>query len=893
MTTSPKGIWARLTPSGREAAAADLARIWESIAPWSAEVVARAVNFRPSTVRRSSTERAERLLHQAFPRLPEGLQLNLLQALHIESRPTLLEMAYDALGVPHEGVELEEAAHGQTLDPEVCLGACARLGEDQNTEAVWLCFATMALACPAGWGDAVRAVAASLASSFGTPEVPRVAEGQQEPPAEDAGVALGAPSFSALDRTLIRTAVSTLNNIEGSLGFDELDDLVQEIIELNDTRHQSHFHRGFVDALMDRPAMQRVSADNQSRRAWYLVGHLIGGMRCVSIAETLDQIKKLDQMDRSALLDPHHDAGAMLAPEIIEPLLHSGDLGEAEAWLRFYAKSSQWKMAAVVLKWSDRELLNRGDPSGVRRILQLFSEALRSIPEDEDSEARLRLLRDLDRRRAVALRSEGRQAEAAALLEHLLGTVQEDAERPSLLAQRVLVSLGVRALEALRLPDEAAPRQTFIESLGHHHDQLAEAVTGPTPSPIALYALALPAVADPRAPRAEHEAGADRLRHAIQLMMDGGAPVWERSGLQDQARFGLAVLELRSSEPGAIESAAVSLHQLLREGIAAPGDLVLDAVTDAILRDVPVAADVAELALKRLGHRAISHLDLAGLCLASPGFRGVLINLLEDAEDLNAPELWNSWFAVLQGAAGCQPRDLESSSRALDALEHLSTTPERTDEFIDVLADGGLSDPAWDRSSRAEAKSNVLLRSERTVDAQMALRLLAHEVISDGRMQEGRDLIERAALLGASREDLHSLRSRLAVDDDAGGPIPPSGPVTILFVGGNETQERYRDELVARIKEEAPHAILEFEFSGWGSNWGRLLDHLDDRVYRADAVVIMRFVRTGLGRALRKMASQHDRPWVACSGHGLDSLRRAILEAIDVAARHAARSSAP
>jgi hypothetical protein len=52
------------------------------------------------------------------------------------------------------------------------------------------------------------------------------------------------------------------------------------------------------------------------------------------------------------------------------------------------------------------------------------------------------------------------------------------------------------------------------------------------------------------------------------------------------------------------------------------------------------------------------------------------------------------------------------------------------------------------------------------------------------------------------------------------------------------------------------------------------------RIREADAVVIMRFVRTLLGRTLRALCSEHDRPWVACTGHGRDSLLGAIEEAV-------------
>jgi hypothetical protein len=73
---------------------------------------------------------------------------------------------------------------------------------------------------------------------------------------------------------------------------------------------------------------------------------------------------------------------------------------------------------------------------------------------------------------------------------------------------------------------------------------------------------------------------------------------------------------------------------------------------------------------------------------------------------------------------------------------------------------------------------------------------------------------------------------------------------------------------------------LTFDFTGWSSNWGRSLDVIERRIAASDAVVVMRFIRTLLGRTVRALCSEHDRPWVACTGHGRDSLLAAIEQAV-------------
>jgi len=48
--------------------------------------------------------------------------------------------------------------------------------------------------------------------------------------------------------------------------------------------------------------------------------------------------------------------------------------------------------------------------------------------------------------------------------------------------------------------------------------------------------------------------------------------------------------------------------------------------------------------------------------------------------------------------------------------------------------------------------------------------------------------------------------------------------------------------------------------------------------------VLMPFVRTELGRAVRRLCSEFGVPWVACTGKGYDSMERAIRTALQLAA---------
>ena len=64
----------------------------------------------------------------------------------------------------------------------------------------------------------------------------------------------------------------------------------------------------------------------------------------------------------------------------------------------------------------------------------------------------------------------------------------------------------------------------------------------------------------------------------------------------------------------------------------------------------------------------------------------------------------------------------------------------------------------------------------------------------------------------------------------------------------------------------------------------RALDQVRTYQGRCDALVLMPFVRTELGRALRKLASEWDVPWLSCTGKGFDSMERALRTAFDLGA---------
>jgi len=114
-------------------------------------------------------------------------------------------------------------------------------------------------------------------------------------------------------------------------------------------------------------------------------------------------------------------------------------------------------------------------------------------------------------------------------------------------------------------------------------------------------------------------------------------------------------------------------------------------------------------------------------------------------------------------------------------------------------------------------------------------------------------------------------------------PLAADAPrVRVLFVGGNEVQARGDRQNEQWLTANAPGVFVEWLHTGWGSNWDKFADDVERKLRSTDAIVLMKFVRTKLGEEVRRLASEQDIPWIPCTGHGMTSVRRAILKAATV-----------
>jgi len=883
-------IWKQLHPSSRQDVVKELLPIENAdLLNEVQNLLAKRLNFRRTTIGRLSQDAfALHLTRHIHTFGATGIQC--LVELHLKSRSNLLQDLYEGLSIEHDGLDVSQSAAASPLNIDQASKAARDLIKRWPIEDVWLCFATMARGGYSAWRTAAASAEILLReeidsdpsvskpkSDFDVSRDEAISRDEQIDtviPAE-----LRTPRFTTLDEVMIRSLVSSLNQVEGSLSWERLDDLVQELVELNDQRYQSYFHRGFADALLKRKLGKRGPGENASRRAWHLVGFTLGKIRVEGQDRIHTVIKSFAPSDEKLLLDDGQEAPRMIASIAIEEAFKKADLDTARQWIDSHGFFVAPQIADIIIDYCQLFILEKYE---THKICQLL-EQIERILDQHKRQNELGPPRELTRRvlslRATALRMEGHHDSSIAILDKILEEEMPPYEYSKLLTYKALATMGIRSVEQLGAEAKGERRDARLEELRRVEDLLKDALSVQAPSPIALYAASLPTILDPTNFKEQQARAEEYLRDAIAEMTRSKDQLWERSKLLTRARFYLTVMDLRRLDPGVAEIACDRLMAALEDDVIFPEDLVIEAIGNAVLLGAPGVDRVANKALNLYQHKVLHVLDLELLSERSEAFRVETAKLLlGQAASLSADEQLNAWESLLAGSLKASPRDIGAAEQAIDRLEGLAEWSGCEERFLEVLGNKNLWDPVWSKGERDIAQLKTLFALGRDQEALSILRDLAHSAISASDLESGEAYLEELELGGEDPNTLAALQSRfksicsLSVQEE----LNPEINASVLWIGGNEIQARNEEKLRNELKTAYLMLRIEFIFSGWSSNWSKFVDRLRPKIGELDGIVISHFIRTYLGRSIRRLAGEHDIPWRACSGRGYASMKRAI-----------------
>jgi hypothetical protein len=902
---TPAGVWRLL--SAPERSTGLLRALRDPNRPWLRDTLVQIVHerrggFRVSTIKAWKDD-ALATACAALDLTQRGVIVAAVFALHFPERAPIQAAFYDALGIPHD--------HGQTdgdlRDPAAPAGqnraaALRLLQQRPDTEAFYYLLA-LGVLWPATWPgllDCLAGLAATererrRATAPRTPSTPPgpapddatlARAAADEEPVAAAAVRLppmvitsDVADLGPLDELLIQTIVQVRGGIQGAPDPERLDAMLEEMTHLNSTRHQTFYHVGFRDALFGRPVPATLPAANPNRWRWYFAGFVVGlarEQRGAEIAVLYDAHEIL-----RGLGDTGVGPSAHAAHRIFAALCAQGRYPQACGFVREAALHASDRLALGVLETATA-LLRDEQTAVATPMFDLLWRALgRRLADGEEVPAPL--WADVRRRRAHCLRFNDDLQGARTLLESLLAD-STDANRPAVLVDLALMDAGLRRLAELHLPESADERLALATALERAAPRLAEAaVLEERTRSHALYVQGFHQLL-------VQKYAAARARLEVALADFGQRPEVYRGGsLLDRARFhlGLALCLSVPARPD-LERGVRLLLEGMALGLRMPTDLVPDLLLVMEASAPDLAAHLAEQLLERVGESVLEAVAQTDTARRSAVIADALVQRARGAgRSLTART--EDWLHVLP-ALQVQGR-MPEATEALDALEEAGAHGLLVPNIEYVFADEREYGPAWTVDEAAWSLARLAESRGAHGEAAGYLKQVFYRAVSRGARgaaEDAREVLERIADYGPGGavvlEELTAHYARHFGDtlEEVEEAPAPERPIHVLVVGGNETQARFDEQLRRELQQSHPHICVEFMHTGWGSNWAPYVADFDRRVASINAVVVSRYMRTMLGREIRRRCQV---PWRGCGGTGRTAFRNSILGAVALARR--------
>lgn len=710
-----------------------------------------------------------------------------------------------------------------------------------------------------------------------------------------------APPLTPLDRLVEDAIVAALTGALGAPSEADARAIVTELLQLNAQRGPSGYHLGLLEVLSGVPVAIDRRGWSPERTAWYHYGRLVGWQRQGRWAEIARFYA--EERDAAYQLVESGDALAPCAAALLFQALQAADRPAEAADLVRHCTGGHAPLAYC------HELLAaasaRLHEDRVAEALAIL-DALRTVqPLVDDPGALQAYQARLRRLQAQCDQARGLFRTAFAALEAELAHT-EGVERAALLGDLGLAAAEFRRLGDVRLPEAEKDPAAWLRKLERGVPYFGIAVElAPAAAPASSFCLA--AVhwlrGEPGAARRYFEA-------ALQAMQPERA-LYTRSGVYAQVQFYLGASLLLDLDAPARGRALHALREALSAGLR-PGGPTWRRLLELVALDPTLAEPLYTLAAAQPAALP-RELWLEYLVQCAPHAAPARRDLAEQARrpDLPVLQRWQLLTHLL--AAQRAAAEYDAMSETLDALEQLAFTPSehaRTllERWGELLAAPEQYQPAWSWEDALWSRVRTLELLGRDDEAFSLLELLFPHRLADGSpegLAEAESILARARGLASSpeaREALQQMQRKLrqrqeaersdpAADDRIAAALRAGHSLRVLFVGGNETQAQYESALRQKLERRDPNTgaevSLRFIMPGFNSNWDKTLDQVRTFEGRCDALVLMPFVRTELGRALRKLASQWDIPWLPCTGKGADSLERALRQALDWAAQRA------
>lgn len=695
-------------------------------------------------------------------------------------------------------------------------------------------------------------------------------------------------SMTSLDRLLIQAILDAAQGVSGALSRDEVDRAVEEFVRLNGRRALSYYHAGFRDTVFgESPAPEGPALDRDGKR-FYWAGAIQGWARTRSWPSI---VREYDGRD---VVRDLGDGSDFASAEAVEPtvraLTDEGRLAELARFVRMPALSGRLELYELLLNTAIGRLRAK-DAQEARPVLDLLVKAAEAMEGDGES-ARAPLFLEARRRQAQCLRQLNERHGAEAALRALLKLELDEKMKSLVKADLGLVASGFSALWEVRLPLAQDDLETIVEklSLGEEHfraaaaEDVAEASHG-------RYCLGVLAVA--RAAEGGAEAlGGDDYREALEHLSKARSVFLGRreryASICPDADLYLGVASIGNLSREGLAQGPQIMVEGMKAGAKLPPYLVaplVDAMEFAdqdaqrlVYNTVVQAEDDSMLDIAAASEPVLEHCRSAVEALQARGRKR------NRPGDLAAADL----RAALHGRVA--NGEHEAAAELLNDLESLAQRGAGAEELAELLSDPARYEPAWSREDAAMALAHSHESQGRYDKATEILRDYFHQYASQGTeagLHDAYGILQKIKQFGIDQsiykdmQDRYDALASSSAQVEAEADHDERPEVKVLIVGGNEVQARAEEQVRKKLHRTHPHVRVEFIHTGWGSNWQKPLEEFVRKLPVFDAVVIMRFMRTELGKRIRRACVNH--PWRSCWGPGQMAQVEAAIKASEAA----------
>ena len=881
-------LWQALTPDERMAAATSYLADEADARKRLNRLVARARNFRPATVGKWPKEKIVKAIRHV-PLNDPKVAAPLLRCHHLPGQRDMVIAFLDGLGVSHDQGKVDSLSVIDAEQQVVRSAARGIVREFGLPAAATYLLTLQFFGAPAGemgraWlqefleaPTADPGVGAVVDESAANGDEAVEDHGEDDHPEQDDPTRQ--PWFTTLDRLLIFAAVGTAQGIKGALSEDELDDVVDELVTLNAQRHESYFHAGFRDVLFDKSVGEELPASNPSRLRWYWTGAVQGWARrerwdCIVREHATNPVIK-------ELGNGSTEASVAAVRHVAEALRQEGQTTEIAQLVKVPALVRQPALFKLLLD-AATELLGKGDAAKALPLFDLLMKARRELEKRGVSPAE-RMLLDAHRRMAHCLRHLHQHRRAQTLLGDLLNQDPDPNIHAMVHADLGLLAGSFDALEEVVLPLRHDELAGFVDRLAKGIEHFQQSVSMDTAySAHGHYCLGVLALG--RAVKDHEFKDAERHLQFTRIRFSETADSYSNS-LVEHANLYFGIAKAQQLSPNKLAHAADVMTGSMASGARIP---------DYMIEQTIVALALSEE--KEDLHRVVSAI------IEEEGGR-VLDELAKCEPALDhCPTLCDALKtrALRKGrTSSAQGGDLRSAlhgflkqdnpgaaAEALDGLDKLAQDGVGVPEFLELLEDRSRYEPAWDWEDATIAQARCLEARGRLLDAVHVLQDLFHRLATQEReagLDDAAGVLDRIRGYGIDPASYSNLTDRYnALTAQESEPVPspegePARGVKVLVVGGGEQQARAEDMVRQKLRDTDQHIRVTFIQTGWSENWRRKFGEIEGAMASHDALVIMRFMRTHLGRRIR--AKWTGGPWRSCWGGGHGAIAGAVTRA--------------